>query len=68
MRYKGIVQHGVVVLEPGVELPEGVEVEVDYSEEPRKSPRLNSEFLQDYARRNPPPQSWFDEDTGSPGQ
>lgn len=28
MTYRGHVNHGVVVLEPGIELPEGIEVSV----------------------------------------
>lgn len=36
MTYRGKVEHGVVVLDPGVELPEGAQVTVEF--EPKEAP------------------------------
>ena len=36
MTYRGHVEHGVVVLEPGIELPDGIEVRVEPITPPRR--------------------------------
>ena len=47
MSYNGTVKNGVVVLEPGVKLPEGMSVRVEATPEPAAEPTPGSTRVED---------------------